>query len=384
MDNNPTNVILAYLDTISRDLAMANKRSDHMGKGALVVLLRYSCDVRLREEQNLIVSMQALVDPLDDEIDSSRKNNLCPSSASPFNSSKTLLPINESIHTLVDPCASQGESMLVCELPTTSEDVNEDQLTHGYIPLLKHKCGVLEKYQVSDGVYRVDLDSARESLNILCGKSLASSFVHRDHVYGNVVKDGICIFEVGLVGRSSLFLNISLLLKKNVMRDCGSDILGEGRVRLGLDPWLILAFDPKNLSECGNFYISDLILGQDDKKCLIVGTNEGRQVNHIEEEEEIVRPIANFSPSLWGDRFLSFSIDDQVEQKYAQEIEPLKEQTRSMLSETLNLIDVIERLGIDYHFEKEIDEILDWIYNENSNFEGDVYNDDICTCALQF
>ncbi|PHT99597.1 5-epiaristolochene synthase [Capsicum chinense] len=114
-------------------------------------------------------------------------------------------------------------------------------------------------------------------------------------------------------------------------------------------------------------------------------------VNHIEEEEEIVRPIANFSPSLWGDRFLSFSIDNQVEQKYAQQIEPLKERTRSMLLatgmklvETLNLIDVIERLGIAYHFEKEIDEILDWIYNENSNFEGDVYNDDLCTCALQF
>ncbi|PHT99594.1 5-epi-aristolochene synthase 3 [Capsicum chinense] len=33
-------------------------------------------------------------------------------------------------------------------------------------------------------------------------------------------------------------------------------------------------------------------------------------VNHIEEEEEIVRPISNFSPSLWGDRFLSFSIEN--------------------------------------------------------------------------
>ncbi|KAM3201092.1 hypothetical protein P3L10_033455 [Capsicum annuum] len=89
-------------------------------------------------------------------------------------------------------------------------------------------------------------------------------------------------------------------------------------------------------------------------------------VNHIEEEEEIVRPIANVSPSLWGDRFLSFSIDNQVEQKYAQQIELLKERTRSMLLatgmklvETLNLIDFIERLGIAYHFEKEIEEILD-------------------------
>ncbi|PHU17547.1 hypothetical protein BC332_13242 [Capsicum chinense] len=88
------------------------------------------------------------------------------------------------------------------------------------------------------------------------------------------------------------------------------------------------------------------------------------------EEEEIVRPVA---------------------QKYAQEIEVLKEETRSMLlatrgklAETFNLIDVIERLGIAHHFEKEIDEIFDQIYNENSNFEGDDYNDELFTCALQF
>ncbi|KAM3201074.1 hypothetical protein P3L10_033437 [Capsicum annuum] len=115
-------------------------------------------------------------------------------------------------------------------------------------------------------------------------------------------------------------------------------------------------------------------------------------VNHIEEEEEIIRPVANFSPSLWGDSFLSFSINTHVAQKHAQEIEPLKEQTRSMLlatgkklEETLNLIDVIERFGIAYHFEKEINEILDRIYNENSSLEGDDNNnDDLCTCALQF
>ncbi|KAK4367087.1 hypothetical protein RND71_014967 [Anisodus tanguticus] len=112
-------------------------------------------------------------------------------------------------------------------------------------------------------------------------------------------------------------------------------------------------------------------------------------VNHIQ-EEEIVRPVANFSPSLWGDYFHSFSIDNEVAQKYAQEIEALKEQTRSMLlatgrklDETLNLIDLIERLGIAYHFEKEIDHILEQIYNKNSNFEGDAYND-LCTLALQF
>ncbi|KAM3282946.1 hypothetical protein P3S67_026591 [Capsicum chacoense] len=118
----------------------------------------------------------------------------------------------------------------------------------------------------------------------------------------------------------------------------------------------------------------------------VVGNNV---VKHI--AEEIIRPVADFSPSLWGDRFLSFSIDNQVEQIYAQEIEVLKEQTRSMLLatgrklvETLNLIDVIERLGIAYHFEKEINEILDQIHKENSNFESDDNNEDLCTCALQF
>ncbi|PHT45719.1 hypothetical protein CQW23_14877 [Capsicum baccatum] len=234
-------------------------------------------DVRLREDQTLIVSTQALVDPLDDEIDSSCKNDLCSSSASPYNLNKVLLPIDKSTHTLVDPCANQGESTLVCELPTTSKDMNEDQLIHECIPLLEHICGVLKKSQVSDGVYRVDLDGARDSLNMLCGKILASSFVHRDHVYANVVNYGICLFEVGLLGRASLFLNVSLLLKENVIRSCGSDILGEGRANLGLDPWLLLPFDPGTLRECGNFYTFYLMLGQDDKQCLIVGANKGRQ-----------------------------------------------------------------------------------------------------------
>ncbi|KAJ8573698.1 hypothetical protein K7X08_010209 [Anisodus acutangulus] len=110
------------------------------------------------------------------------------------------------------------------------------------------------------------------------------------------------------------------------------------------------------------------------------------------EEEEIVRPIADFSPSLWGDRFHSFSLDNQVEEKYAQEIETLKEQTRSLLmsasagktlAEKLNLIDNVERLGIAYHFEKQIEDMLDQIYNVDPNFKGREYND-LCILSLQF
>ncbi|PHU23063.1 Glucan endo-1,3-beta-glucosidase [Capsicum chinense] len=180
MDNNATNVILPYLDTMSQDLAMENERLDHMvgqreqvgcldtrqeeGRSSYVVvdLRRVEVfespygdtlgDIRLCEDQTLVVSTQALVDRLDDEIDSSCKNDLCPSSASPYN-----------------------------------------------------------------------------------------------------------------------------LNKANVIRGCRSYILGEGRANLGLYPWLLLPFNLGTLLECGNFYTFYLMLGQDDKQCLIVGVNEERQ-----------------------------------------------------------------------------------------------------------
>ncbi|OIT38732.1 viridiflorene synthase [Nicotiana attenuata] len=111
----------------------------------------------------------------------------------------------------------------------------------------------------------------------------------------------------------------------------------------------------------------------------------------INNDEQIVRPVANFSPSLWGDSFHSFSVDNQVAEKYGQEIETLKEETRSMLAaacersltEKLNLIDTVERLGLAYHFEKQIEDMLDQIYKADPNFEGHQYND-LYTCTLQF
>ncbi|WMV12197.1 hypothetical protein MTR67_005582 [Solanum verrucosum] len=113
-------------------------------------------------------------------------------------------------------------------------------------------------------------------------------------------------------------------------------------------------------------------------------------MSNYEEEEEIVRPVADFSPSLWGDRFHSFSLDNKVAEKYVEEIETLKEQTRSILmsgntlAEKLNLIDIVERLGIAYHFEKQIDDMLDLhIFNIDPNFEAHEYNN-LCTLSLQF
>ncbi|KAA8525635.1 hypothetical protein F0562_007483 [Nyssa sinensis] len=98
------------------------------------------------------------------------------------------------------------------------------------------------------------------------------------------------------------------------------------------------------------------------------------------EAVSIVRPAANFAPSLWGDSFTSFSSDYQVPEMHAKEIEVLKEEVRSMLmeaestaAEKINLIDTIERLGVSYHFEKEIEEQLKQIFNSQDAEDYDLF-----------
>ncbi|KAL0409374.1 UNVERIFIED_CONTAM: Viridiflorene synthase [Sesamum radiatum] len=88
-----------------------------------------------------------------------------------------------------------------------------------------------------------------------------------------------------------------------------------------------------------------------------------------------------------GDLFTSVPIDNQVVEFYAQEIESLKEKVRRMIvsnnnnvAEKLKLIDSIERLGVSYHFEREIEAQILNLYNARSIFESD----DLYTVALYF
>ncbi|XP_059644324.1 valerianol synthase TPS1A-like isoform X2 [Cornus florida] len=113
--------------------------------------------------------------------------------------------------------------------------------------------------------------------------------------------------------------------------------------------------------------------------------------NPINCQPDTFRPSSNFEPSLWGDRFSSFHLDNQAFEMYGKEVEVLKEEVRSMLidaeskaSEKMNLINTLERLGVSYHFEKEMEEKLEQIFHSHAHLEDHEDYNDLSTAAIHF
>ncbi|XP_045827383.1 alpha-copaene synthase-like [Trifolium pratense] len=90
----------------------------------------------------------------------------------------------------------------------------------------------------------------------------------------------------------------------------------------------------------------------------------------------IKRPNINFRPSVWGDFFLQYDSQSQSmeiinavkqQEQMLKEVKNIFLSSKNDMGQQLNLIDSLQRLGISYHFESEIDEALEQIYKFFTN-----------------
>nr|BBE32334.1 beta-eudesmol synthase [Curcuma zedoaria] len=92
-------------------------------------------------------------------------------------------------------------------------------------------------------------------------------------------------------------------------------------------------------------------------------------------KEEIVRNTSKYHPSIWGEYFIQH-ISHTLAMVSSIRAEELKEKIKNLFQETndilqiMDLIDGIQLLGLDYHFEKEIDGALSLISKHDAKNFG--------------
>ncbi|KAJ0101428.1 hypothetical protein Patl1_04423 [Pistacia atlantica] len=95
-------------------------------------------------------------------------------------------------------------------------------------------------------------------------------------------------------------------------------------------------------------------------------------------KEETKRRSADYHPSIWGHHFLSYATDSMESDDDNAKLLKLKEEIKSMLMDDANkslqkldLVNVIQRLGVSYHFEKVFNEFKD----SNGSFKASLAED---------
>ncbi|KAF8408837.1 hypothetical protein HHK36_004906 [Tetracentron sinense] len=137
--------------------------------------------------------------------------------------------------------------------------------------------------------------------------------------------------------------------------------------------------------------VTDLYLSIQKNSGLLnmVGIDSPKAPTSKSDNGEIIRWSADYHPSVWGDHFLASSPTDlKPNVDVQQRIDELKKEVNKMLrlasnkpSKEINLIDTLQRLGIAYHFQEEIGEALERIYDVQIDANGD---DNLYTVALRF
>ncbi|KAJ7961429.1 Terpene synthase [Quillaja saponaria] len=111
-----------------------------------------------------------------------------------------------------------------------------------------------------------------------------------------------------------------------------------------------------------------------------------------ENTSTVVRRSANYDPPKWDHDYIQALSSKYMEESYVKRHDMLKEKVRMILTTTqdpleqFELIDLLERLGLSYHFEDEIKKILENIYTKSVADQKDEWNyeNNLYAIALQF
>ncbi|XP_031128580.1 (-)-alpha-terpineol synthase-like isoform X2 [Ipomoea triloba] len=99
------------------------------------------------------------------------------------------------------------------------------------------------------------------------------------------------------------------------------------------------------------------------------------------------RRSGNYKPSIWDDDYVQSRTAIYTENEFSKRAAELKEGVRKMVEdkmdplEKLELVDLLQRLGVSYHFEDEIQHVLEHIYTSSCWCNGD---QDLYATALHF
>uniref|UniRef100_A0A2N9HUY7 Uncharacterized protein n=1 Tax=Fagus sylvatica TaxID=28930 RepID=A0A2N9HUY7_FAGSY len=110
----------------------------------------------------------------------------------------------------------------------------------------------------------------------------------------------------------------------------------------------------------------------------------------ISDSPNILRRSANYQPSIWHYDYIQSLKNEYVGESCTRQINNLKGQVRMMLHkvvdpfEQLELIDILQRLGLSYHFEGEIKRIIEGLYNMDDHGGDSWKTENLYATALKF
>ncbi|KAF8043189.1 hypothetical protein BT93_A1510 [Corymbia citriodora subsp. variegata] len=119
-----------------------------------------------------------------------------------------------------------------------------------------------------------------------------------------------------------------------------------------------------------------------------VGIRPIRCINsNTMEQSPVVRRSANYTPSIWDYNILKSLNADYADERCMDRVQRMKEEVKDTLAREnhllakLKLIDAIQRLGLQYHFENDIKRALQVIHDDSNDA---CFANDLHSTALRF